>query len=496
MKILIDTNIIINLEDNKVLEESFINFMQLANQNDCQIYYHKDCEKDILRDKNLERQKITLSKVRKYTPFPNPAIPTEDFIKLVGENKVNDKTDNKQLFQIYLKYTDLLVTEDIGIHKKARKIDCLNVLNIKDAVTFLKDQFLFIIPKHPLLSHLSLRDITNELQNDFFDSLRENYHGFDDWFIKSAQKNRQCYVFKSDFKIAAILIYKEETANDHRIPNLFDNALKMCTFKVAETAFGNKLGELFLSKMFAYCIEKRIKYLYLTVFEEHKHLIEMLVDFGFERTQFTNSNGKVELRFIKTLINSKNSTSKEFNTKENHPYYTDGTEVEKYIIPIQDKYYRTLFKDGAYRQEPLFDNSANEIQGNTITKAYICSSPRKNMQKGAILLFYASAKHKIIEPLGILESIQRVSDFKELKLFVNKRTVFTDTDLESMIKDKGELTVLLFRHVYYLRRPISFKWINDLKSFSNNFTTITSLKEEDYQFLKEKKYFDERYIIN
>lgn len=496
MKILIDTNIIINLEANKIIEESFTNFIQLAYQFNCDVFYHKDCEKDILRDKDIERQKITLSKLKKYTSFPNAAAPTVEFIKIVGEKKINDQIDNKQLYQAYLKYTDLFVTEDNGIHKKAKKVGCTNVINILEALEFLKELFVFRIPKHPVLEHLSLRNILPELKSEFFNSLRANYQGFDDWFIKSAQKNRQCYQFKSDSKIGAILIYKEENATEHRIKNLHENVLKMCTFKVAETAFGNKLGELFLSKMFALCIEKKLKFLYLTVFEGQHQLIELLEGFGFNKEKFTNSEGKEELRLIKCLDKANLELGTEINSKTNHPFYDDGPEIEKYVIPIQDRFYRTLFKDGNYRQDQLFDNTVNEIQGNTITKAYICASSRKRMQKGAILLFYASGTHQLIEPLGILESIQRVSDFKELKLFVNKRTVFTDLDLERMLDERKELTVVLFRHVYYLRNPVSFKWINQLKSFANKFTTITSLKEEDYQFLKKKKYFNERYIIN
>jgi hypothetical protein len=98
-----------------VIEETFVLFMQLANQFNCQLFYHKDCEIDILRDKDIERQKITLSKIKKYTSFPNPVLPTDEFIEMVGEKNANDKIDNKQLYQAYLKYTDLFVTEDIGI---------------------------------------------------------------------------------------------------------------------------------------------------------------------------------------------------------------------------------------------------------------------------------------------------------------------------------------------------------------------------------------------
>jgi L-amino acid N-acyltransferase YncA len=499
MHILIDTNIIINLEDNKILEQNFSRFIQLATSNGCNIYFHKDCEKDILNDKDLKRKQITLSKLRKYTSFPNPAEPTKEFIEKVGQNKHNDEIDNKQLFQAYLNYTDLFVTNDNGILKKAVKLNLSNVINVNDAAELLADRFTLRIPQHPLLEHLSLRDLVNNLENEFFDSLRIDYNDFDKWFAEGAKNNRQCYVFKSNEKICAILIYKEESASGHRISGVHDEAIKMCTFKVAETTFGNKIGELFLSKMISLCIEKNIPNLYLTVFEKHIHLINLLESFGFSKSNFVNKDGKEELIYLKKISKVEAIKASNSNDKLIHPFYYDNISVEKYVVPIQDKYYRTLFKDGALRQSQLFDKdeaSLNEIQGNTITKAYICASPRKTMKEGSILFFYSSKNKQMIEPVGILESLSRVSDYNQLKLFVSKRTVFTEADLEQMLESKKELTVLLFRLVYYIKKPVTFKTIKQLESFSNKFTSITTLKDKDYQFLKANNYFDERYIIN
>ncbi|MBK7669568.1 MAG: hypothetical protein IPJ32_20865 [Sphingobacteriaceae bacterium] len=100
MQLLIDTNILIHLEDNKVIDEQFAKFYQLAISNGHTIVYHPSCAKDLRRDKDSARQEITLSKLQKYTPMPNPAILTEDFINIVGQKKVNDEVDNVQLFQV------------------------------------------------------------------------------------------------------------------------------------------------------------------------------------------------------------------------------------------------------------------------------------------------------------------------------------------------------------------------------------------------------------
>jgi predicted nucleic acid-binding protein len=65
MRILIDTNILIHLENNQVISDVFAKFYQLAILNKCDLYYHPFCLKDVKKDKDSERQQITISKLRK-----------------------------------------------------------------------------------------------------------------------------------------------------------------------------------------------------------------------------------------------------------------------------------------------------------------------------------------------------------------------------------------------------------------------------------------------
>ena len=498
MRILIDTNILIHLEQNKVIDEPFAKFYQFAIANKCDIYYHPACLKDFKRDKDQDRQDITLSKLAKYTPMPDPAIPTQEFIAAVGQKKENDEVDNTQLFQAYKGYVDYFITEDKGIWNNAGKVNLKDkVLSISDGLKILKDKYTLIVPKHPLLQKCSIREIENELSDAFFDSLRESYDGFNDWFIKCAKENRQCYLLRIDNKISAILIFHREKKVDHNLPDVHDDALKMCTLKVAETVFGFRLGELFLNKMFDLCIKGQINHLYLTVFPHHIQLIELLGKYGFTKYEFINKYNKEELRMIKSLI--KNDYKDSLQTIASHPFYTDIESINKFVIPIDPKFYDTLFKDGSFRAPSLFDDTEhglNEIEGNTISKAYLCKSRRNTMKAGDLLFFYGSQKFKSIEPVGVLDSVTYTKDLDVIKNLVRRKTVYSDADLQEMVDGKRDITVLVFRLVYYLPQPIKFKEIKALESFSNKFQTITTLTEADYIQLKQKQYFDERFIIN
>ncbi|MFL0134750.1 hypothetical protein, partial [Tenacibaculum maritimum] len=101
-----------------------------------------------------------------------------------------------------------------------------------------------------------------------------------------------------------------------------------------------------------------------------------------------------------------------------------------------------------------------------------------------------------IEPFGILESIQIVTDFDELWRIVNKKTVFSDSQLREWLEEKGRLHVIIFRLIAYLQKNISLEKIKKIDSFKNKIQTITELKETDYIKLDNEGHFDQRYIIN
>lgn len=499
LRILIDTNIIIGLEDNKVIDERFSDFIRYAQSNQCPIFLHPECQRDISRDRNPERREITLSKAKKYLPLPNPAELTEEFNEWVGKKNENDEIDNKQLFQLYCGYVELFVTEDKGILKKAEKLGLQDkVLSITDALNKLRKKFEYRVPQHPILKPCSVRAIKDRITEPFFESLKADYEGFGHWFDKCVRQDRQCYSLTVDGKLSALLIYNREKAEQHRIPGIFEDALKMCTFKTNEDAFGLKMGELFLNKMFQLCVERSINYLYLTLFEKYKFLVGLLTKFGFSKKEIINKDNNHEIVMIKDL--KKSETTKKSNSIRIHPFYSDSQEFNKFVIPIRQPYYDSLFKDSSLRARTLFDQdriSLNEIQGNSIIKAYICGAKRKNLRQGDILFFYSSRKLRLIQPIGILKKAHFIKDLDKLKSTVRGKTVFSESKLEKIYNESsGSLMVIIFRLIYYLERPIEFETIKGLKCFSNKFMTITKMPESDYLYLKKEDFFDERYIID
>lgn len=113
MNILLDTNIIIPLEDtSKILDSSFAELRKLsAEQSHC-LYIHPMQLEDINRDKNQERREIVLSRLKQYSQIENPPILSDQECHELGlsQSNDNDKVDNNVLFALYRGAAHLLVT--------------------------------------------------------------------------------------------------------------------------------------------------------------------------------------------------------------------------------------------------------------------------------------------------------------------------------------------------------------------------------------------------
>ena len=192
MNILLDTNIIIPLEDtSRILDSSFAELRKLsAEQSHC-LYIHPMQLEDINRDKNQERRKIVLSRLKQYSKIENPPILSDQECHELGlsQSNDNDKVDNNVLFALYRGAAHLLVTNDEGIHRKASKI------GLQDKVYRL-EQFLLLLRRYTTIpfsfDYTGVKErFLYEIDKNqpFFESLRQSYDGFDRWFQKCAENS-------------------------------------------------------------------------------------------------------------------------------------------------------------------------------------------------------------------------------------------------------------------------------------------------------------------
>ena len=189
-----------------------------------------------------------------------------------------------------------MVTEDREIHKKAVSRSLGDrVFAIQAAEDFLRRLHETTLVQLPNIQDVPLHSIIRLLSSEFFDTLRDGYSGFDDWFRECARNDRHAWAYWADpERIGALCIYARKenddvTGHGNILPG---SSLKLCTFKVAPNCQGRKVGELFLKQAFRYATDNRIEHIFIHGdAEKHGFLFELLADFGF--TEFGRYNDDV-----------------------------------------------------------------------------------------------------------------------------------------------------------------------------------------------------------
>jgi ribosomal protein S18 acetylase RimI-like enzyme len=420
-KVLIDTNVIIELEDHKEVSPIFARFLQLCAQHGVRVFVHERALADIERDKNAERRAITRSKIRKFEALSGIKVPPIDELvaRFGAINKPNDEVDVALLQALDLGAVDFLVSQDQGIHSRARRKEAGladRVFVVADALQWLETTFEALPVRLPLIEEVPAHAISPA--DDIFESLRDGYEDFDGWWkTKCVGEHRPCWVVTINDELAGLIVRKLEDHADAQTKYIGNKILKICTFKVKPQFRGEKLGELLLKQALWFAQKNQFDLVYVTTFENQTSLIRVLEYFGFENTK-TNERG--ELVFEKPLQRAVlNATEKDdlFDlARRNYPRFVARPPAEAFCIPIQGRYHDTLFPELASPDQPDFFATAGSVggartPGNTIRKVYLCRAQSQATGPGSVILFYRSNSpgYRISQSITSVGVIERVS---------------------------------------------------------------------------------------
>lgn len=485
MNILIDTNIFIYFEDYKILDEKYTELFSLLVNYQHNLYIHPASLEDIKKDKDEDRKKVSLSKVKKYTKLDKPPIPTKEDLQELGlENKNdNDRIDNTILFALIKNSINILLTEDSELIKKARRLGVDHrVMYVQQALSTFKKLHVQQQVSYPDMLKKYVYELNKN--DEIFASLKEDYEEFDDWFNKISQERRECWIhsYSGDSRVGGILIYKDEdrpivTKNNLGLPG---RTLKISTFKIADHTQGHKLGELFIKTIFNYANSNNYEYIYLTAkSDKQSYLVNLLEDFGFglygrcDRDRDDVYVKKVCYRDTSDV----NMNNLEFYRKFS-PSIKCDSEVNKFIVPIRPEYHDILFPELEDNRRLFYTHSS---VGNTIKKAYISHSKTKNIKKGDLILFYRSRDKKAITTLGIVEKMFISSELNYILETVAKRTVFSYDELSKM--SKKQTHIILFRLIDHFESPFLTKeWLEE-KGIYKNCQSICKLENDAFKII-------------
>jgi GNAT superfamily N-acetyltransferase len=485
MNFLIDTNIVIPLEpgsydDLDVNTENAILLHNLINSSQNKLCVHPAISYDLANDKKIKRAKLRKKLVGKYYQLPSPpdvSILDED---IVGSPPVgsNDYVDNCYIVAVFGDAVDFLITEDNGIHSKARRLGIESrVLKIQDAINLLRDLFDISPEPPPTVKEVYAHQLND--QDELFLSLHQDYPEFPNWFKKCKRQNRKAYTIRYNSKIIGILIIKRE----ENLPSgPIGKTLKLCTFKVADDFSGNRYGELLFKTIFEYTEKNNYDYVYFTVYPKYGGLIAFAESFGFEASGERNDRGEVIL--CKALKLSSEDcdclTPLDIHIKYG-PRLAVFNHNSTYVVPIKPEYHEILFPE-VEAQRTIFDDT--RPCGNSIKKAYLCNSSIKKIKPGDNLLFYRSHDFQSMTILGVVEDCLRGNDPRLITRYVGTRTVYTFDEILRLC-EKSTLAIK-FRFVKQLNPSINIKELVINGVLKSAPQSISEISNEGIQWIREK----------
>ncbi|WP_299933323.1 GNAT family N-acetyltransferase [uncultured Pelagimonas sp.] len=474
---LIDTNIIIGLEDNHAVKPAYSKFSQLAAKHKVDVFVHEAARDDYSQDKDLARRKISLSKLDKYQLLEKvKGLKETDLEAAFGRiRKHNDVVDATLLHAVSIGATDFLITEDQGLHNRAQKhsADLGNrVLYIEDAMQLLATTF---EPRAVPIRHVvDVSAHTIPLDDSFFDSLRQDYAPFDEWWrTKCVSERRPCWVVYDDDEVAGLIVRKDESGSDTDATQKLPKILKICTFKVSPEKRGVKLGELLLKMVLWYAQKNSYDLAYLTAYPKQEALIALLEFYGFCKTGTKGNDGELifERNFSKSRLTVQAGQEIYDADRTNYPRFVSGPDVRGFVIPIVEEFHDVLFPDlRDVRQPDLFLDVGGRTRpkrpGNTIRKVYVCQSPSKLGDAGSVLFFYKcksdNPPSQSLTAVGILESVSVATSTRELIQLTGGRSVYSEAKLTAFqASPENSYKVINFLLVDYLEPPLS---LNDLET--------------------------------
>lgn len=399
------------------------------------------------------------------------------------------------MYSIYKNAADFLITEDQGIHTKAKRIQISErILDISTALESFKkwvNKSKNNIHAPPALKQKYAYNI--DLSDPFFDNLKKDYgkEKFEEWWGKISKEGRKPWIYTREDKLGALILHKEENENIDSTPPLpKKKRIKICTLYVSHN--GNKIGELFIKMSFDLAIKSNIDEIYLThKITENDHLIPLIKEFGFRQEAIKENE---EAIFVKRLIPKGKIDSISQIRELYYPCLYDGKESNKYIIPIKPKYHMRLFTEHKRRQLSLNEFNGFIIEGNTIEKAYICHANTKKIKEGDILLFYRTEDQKEITSIGIVDEITNdVLNPDDIMKRVLKRTVYSKKEIEEITKKPTK--VILFKWHFHFSKPINYYELMKNKIITGPIQSIQSLSHQNYIKIKKMSKIDERFTI-
>ena len=338
-----------------------------------------------------------------------------------------------------------------------------------------------------------------DLQDSFFDTLKEDYVEFSNWYQRKAQENAKSFVLYENNELLAFLYLKIERdrVEDVNPPLEAKRRLKVGTFKV--DAHGTKLGERFIKRIFDTAIDKKIDEIYLTIFDKHGSLINIFKNFGFfECGRKTTDNG-IEIVLIKKIGKLKDDILKDYPIvqMENKSIYG---------LSIYPEFHTRLFSDSILNNESV-DIIKDVSHTNSIHKIYLCSMQGVTaFKRGDIILIYRTSDgqgharfRSVITSVCIIEESINIHRFKTLDDFLNycrPYSIFTDDELNMFYRTKKYPYIIKMTYNLAFKKRVTNGYLKDYIGLNPSYWGVFEVSRIQFNQIIKVGEVNESLIVN
>ena len=282
-----------------------------------------------------------------------------------------------------------------------------------------------------------------DLSDTFFDSLRDNYEGFDDWFQSKAELGARALVYYDNSTLLDFLYLKDEDEvlqlDEISLPKR--KRLKVGTFKIERR--GTNRGERFIKRILDIAIQHSFPEVYVTMFDdtdELLHLRHFFERYGFvEVGRKSHNNGRSEAVLLRDMTAYTN------NIIQDYPLI-NRTQGNKYLLAIRPEYHTKLFPDSILKNEHY--NCLQDVgPTNSINKIYICwMEDTRQLRQGDNVIIYRTSDYQgpaayrsVATSVCTVVETKTIDDFQNADEFVryaNKYSVFTENNLRESYNNR------------------------------------------------------------
>lgn len=349
------------------------------------------------------------------------------------------------------------------------------------------------------LIYTNFKDIN--LNDHFFDSLKQDYKEFPEWFKKKSNNNEGAFIFINYKGLLDGFLYlkiENEALNDIVPPLPTKKRLKIGTLKI--NPHGTRLGERFIKKVFDISLIRDIDEIYVTLFEKHKALLDLFQKYGFEiRAEKPTQNGN-ELVLFKNISHVTGEIVKDY---PNTPKISN-----RYLISLYPEWHSRLLPDSILNNEDPALLIKDTSHTNSIHKIYLTAMKgTDSLKTGDTLVIYRTASYgksaeysAVATSICVVEEVKNINDFRSLDDFLKytlSYSIFSEKELTEFFKYKKYPVIIRFTYNIALNKRIIRKsLIEDIGIERDQYWGFIKLTESQYREILMRGEVSENLAIN